>query len=231
MFFSGIQKSSLIDYPGKVSCILFVAGCNFTCPYCHNPELALGRKSNLPSISETDALKFLSQRAGLLDGLVITGGEPTLQVGLAKFCRRVKQLGFPIKLDTNGSRPEALRQLLHEQVIDYVAMDIKTLPNRYTPHLSTKHIAPRLMESIQLVLGTNHHEFRTTCLAPFVDIATIGQIAKLIQGAHLYVLQNFQGTRVLDPEFIEKNAHRFSAQAMAEFKSLVKPYVRRCILR
>ncbi|MBW2368203.1 MAG: anaerobic ribonucleoside-triphosphate reductase activating protein [Deltaproteobacteria bacterium] len=232
MFFSGIQKSSLIDYPGKVSCILFVSGCNFTCPYCHNPELALGRKTNLPSISEDDALKFLSQRKGLLDGVVITGGEPTLQADLTNFCRKVKALAFPIKLDTNGSRPETLRQLLHDQLIDYIAMDIKTDPNRYAPHLSANRIGPRLMESIQVILETTaYHEFRTTCLSPFVDADTIGRIARLIQGAHLYVLQNFQEKRVLDPEFIQNNAHRYSAETMAEFQSLAKHHVKRCIIR
>lgn len=124
----GWQKNTIIDYPGKVSCVLFLSGCNFSCPYCHNPNLV--KVDGLPScfLDEQTVLNFLEKRRGFLGGVVISGGEPTLQRDLFVLCKRIKQIGYPVKLDTNGSRPEVLKRLLKEGLVDYIAMDIKNRP-------------------------------------------------------------------------------------------------------
>ena len=130
MRFGGIQKFSLCDFPGKTAAVLFTQGCNFRCPFCHNGSL-LPSRNRANEQKEEDILSFLQQRTGQLDGIVISGGEPTLQPGLADFCRRVRELGFQIKLDTNGSRPEVLHRLLKDSLVDSIAMDIKATPGRY----------------------------------------------------------------------------------------------------
>jgi pyruvate formate lyase activating enzyme len=133
MLLGGLQKTSLIDYPGKLSCVLFFSGCNFDCPYCHNPQLARGCRVGFPSTIETQLYRFLKRRRTVLDGVVLSGGEPTIQKDIYSACLRLKQMGYPVKLDTNGSRPQVLRRLLDEKLVDYIAMDIKTDPLNYSP--------------------------------------------------------------------------------------------------
>ena len=130
MVFGGLQKQSLIDFPGKLSCVLFTSGCNFDCPYCHNPDLVNGHTPRPLVLKEGNIYDFLEMRKDFLDGVVISGGEPTLHGDLIDTCRKIKQMGFPIKLDTNGSRPATISNLLDEECIDYIAMDIKTEPLR-----------------------------------------------------------------------------------------------------
>lgn len=232
MIFGGIQKTSLIDYPGKISCILFTAGCNFSCPYCHNPELARNRKDRLTSVTEDDVIEFLKRRKGLLDGVVVTGGEPTLHGDLGRFCEKVKKLGYPVKLDTNGSRPKELANLLSESLVDYIAMDVKTGPFQYTPCIHGTDVSRNVVSCIEVILNSDlPHEFRTTCLAPFVDARTIARIAKVIEGADLYVLQQFKNGAVLDPNFISKKASRYSDQNLLDFQSIAAPSVERCVVR
>ncbi|MBW1769313.1 MAG: anaerobic ribonucleoside-triphosphate reductase activating protein, partial [Deltaproteobacteria bacterium] len=132
MLFGGLQKSSLIDYPGKLSCVLFLSGCNFDCPYCHNPGLVKGRFSDHAQFEEKTVYDFLEKRRGFLDGVVVSGGEPTLQKDLVSLCEKLKEMGYPVKLDTNGSRPQVLRSLIDEGLVDYIAMDIKTDLLRYS---------------------------------------------------------------------------------------------------
>ena len=131
MRIGGLQKSSLIDYPGKVSSVIFCVGCNFDCPYCHNPELVTGCSACPADLSDEKIFDFLRQRVGFLDGVVISGGEPTLQKDLVDICTRVKALGYPVKMDTNGSRPKVLQRLIEEDLVDYIAMDLKTGPLQY----------------------------------------------------------------------------------------------------
>ena len=131
MRFGGLQKYSLIDFPGKVSCVLFLSGCNFDCPYCHNPDLVRGEQLCSSSKDEAEIYAFLERRKGLLDGVVISGGEPTLVEDLAPLCEKIKGMGYPVKMDTNGSRPKVIKRLTDESLVDYIAMDIKTAPSRY----------------------------------------------------------------------------------------------------
>ena len=232
MIFGGIQKTSLIDFPGKVSCVLFTPGCNFTCPYCHNPDLARNRMDSLLPVSEEVVIDFLKSRQGLLEGVVITGGEPTLHKSLGKFCEKVKKLGYPVKLDTNGSCPEDLNNLLTGALIDYVAMDIKTDPYHYAPDIRPVDQAKSVMSCIDSILSSGlPHEFRTTCLTPFVDAHIVARIASLIEGADLYVLQPFKNGVVLDPGFIKEKTARCSDKDLLEFQAIAAPFVTRCIVR
>jgi len=232
MIFGGIQKTSLIDYPGKISCVLFTSGCNFACPYCHNPELARNRMDRLSPLEEGQVLDFLKSRQGLLEGVVITGGEPTLHKDLAGFCREVKDMGYPVKLDTNGSRPEALGRLLKESLVDYIAMDVKTDPSRYTPNFHPTDLAGNLKACVGAILSSGlPHEFRTTCLAPFVDNRTVARIARFIEGADLYVLQPFKNGRVLDPDFIKEKTSPCSEEDLAAYQTIAAPFVKRCMVR
>ena len=167
---AGMHRLTTLDYPGLVSAIVFTQGCNFHCPYCHNPHL-IPSGNGASALDMAELFAFLEKRAGLLDGLVISGGEPTLQAGLEAFCRAVKGLGYRIKLDTNGSRPETLRRLLDNGLLDYVALDCKTLPERYYPGLCPEPDVERnFRETLALLAAYGvEHEFRTTCVSPWVE--------------------------------------------------------------
>ena len=150
MVFGGIQKNSFIDFPGKISCVLFLAGCNFRCPFCHNPELV--KRDRFSSYFDEQAVyRFLEQRKDFLDGVVISGGEATIQKGLFDLCKRIKKIGYPIKLDTNGSRPNVLKRLIDEGYVDYIAMDIKTDPFQYFPLITTDDKPEKILSSIQII--------------------------------------------------------------------------------
>jgi len=140
MKIGGLIKSSMIDYPGKISCVVFTCGCNFICPYCHNRDLIkfVGEETET-GFDSAEIIQFLKKRKGLLDGLVITGGEPTLQKDLIQFCTEVNEIGYPIKLDSNGSNPKIIEELISKKLVDYFAMDIKAEPSNYTPLLSKKN--------------------------------------------------------------------------------------------
>lgn len=151
MVLAGLQKNSLIDFPGMISAVVFVSGCNFTCPYCHNPELARGEYPQRITVEEL--LGFLRSRSTLLDGVVITGGEPTLWPQLPQFCHAIKQLKLKVKLDTNGSRPETIRKIIAGKIVDYVAMDIKTDAANYGPPICSQREASRVRKSIGIIMG------------------------------------------------------------------------------
>jgi pyruvate formate lyase activating enzyme len=187
----GLHKTSTLDFPGCLSAVLFVRGCNFICPYCHNPGL-LSAEPASPPLDWGQCLEFLAarRRRQLLQGVVISGGEPTINDDLPDLCARLKAMGYQVKLDTNGSRPHMLKQLLQAQLLDYVAMDIKTLPRLYHPDLSREHtLAPALEESMLLLQShALPHEFRTTMVSPFVSPALAPALIKLLPpGARWYL--------------------------------------------
>jgi pyruvate formate lyase activating enzyme len=229
MPFAGLQKFSLIDYPGKVSCVAFFTGCNLHCPFCHNPELAGGKFPQRISLDEF--LDFLKPRRRLLDGVVLSGGEPTLAPDLEEACHAVHRMGLRVKLDTNGSRPETLKVLIAHGAVDFVAMDLKTAPDSYAPVLTAENMGTRLMQSIQLIMQSGlGYEFRTTCVRPLVDEATIVAIAIALHGAHRYVLQRFRPEGVLNPIYFTADSG-YSPATMEQLRRLAAPWVKECLLR
>ncbi len=228
----GLQKNSLIDFPGTVACVVFTSGCNFCCPYCHNPDLAKGADTGA-GITEAGLFAFLEKRKGLLDGVVITGGEPTLQKDLEGFCFKIRNMGYRIKLDTNGSHPRVVARLLQRQLVDFVAMDIKSNLEGYSRFVKGPFSGEAIMESVNLIMETAPaYEFRTTCVRPFVDVTTMADIGGMIKGASHYVLQHCsRNVSVLIPSFFEKENRFFRDQEMVALKEAVENQVQRCSVR
>ena len=232
MLIGGLQKYSLIDFPGKVSCVLFLSGCNFDCPYCHNPDLVTGTLLCSRPLDESDVYQFLDQRKGLLDGVVISGGEPTLAKDLASLCENIKGMGYAVKLDTNGSRPHVIRHLINDGLLDYVAMDIKTAPSEYARFVKKDEDSTDIRASIQIIMESSvPYEFRTTCVKPFVDSDIIESVAKTIKGANRYVLQRFNDTRILHPEFFKEVEPEYNMDELTFLQTIAEPWVKQCILR
>jgi pyruvate formate lyase activating enzyme len=229
MRFGGLQKVSLIDYPGKVSCVVFISGCNFRCPYCHNPDLV---KGNLPALDEMGVYDLLRIRKEFMDGVVISGGEPTIQQDLISLCERIKKMGYPTKLDTNGSRPQMIKRLIQERLVDYIAMDIKTDPCRYSPSITTDCKPDQIITSIEVIMESPvAYEFRTTCAKPIVDSHVIEKISKTIKGSKLYALQRFHKSRILHPEFFLETEAVYTDDELMHLKSIAEPWVKKCIIR
>jgi len=192
MHIGGLLKNSMIDYPGKLSCGIFLAGCNFDCPYCHNPDLVEGCAGRSAEFNPGNIYRFIENRKGFLDGVVISGGEPTLQEDLFDLCRRIKNMGFPVKLDTNGSRPRVIKRLIDEGLVDYIAMDLKTDPRWYATYIKANCNAAAILSSVEIIMESAiAYEFRTTCVKPIVTPTVIENISRLIKGASLYALQRF----------------------------------------
>ena len=204
MIIGGLQKSSLIDYPEKISAIIFTRGCNFRCKYCHNPELLTSGKS---LYEKDDIIKFLKTRQGKLDGVVITGGEATLQTDLYDFIKQIKELGFCVKLDSNGTNPELLKKLIDDKLVDYIAMDIKAPLEKYSHIIGLDVDIEKIKRSIDILMTSNvDYEFRTTVLKSLLSIEDLKNIGKLIKGAKKYYLQKFVPTKIYDEKLLdEKN--------------------------
>lgn len=228
MRIQGLQKLTLLDYPEKVACTIFTAGCNFRCPFCHNASLV----TNIPKegeITEEAVFSFLKKRQGILDGVCITGGEPLLQPEIENFIRRIKELGYAVKLDTNGSFPEKIKYLVREGLVDYVAMDIK---NSLEAYARTSGTDDRFLEAIQesvrfLKEGTVAYEFRTTITKNFHNKSCIEQMGQWLIGAEKYFLQAF----VDSGDLISANVQGCEEKEMKEFLSLVKNYIPNTKLR
>jgi pyruvate formate lyase activating enzyme len=220
MLLSGLQKMTLLDYPGKVAATVFTGGCNFRCPFCHNASLVLSPKSVL---SETEFFVFLSRRRGLLDGICVSGGEPLLQPDIARFIGEIKSLGFLVKLDTNGSFPGKLRNLISDGLVDYVAMDIKNSPDAYEKTAGMdRSLMPLIEESAALLLsGAVDYEFRTTIVRELHTEKNMEAIGKWIQGARRYFLQSFQDSG----DLISPGLSSYEEAGMAALEAAVKPYV------
>ena len=191
MYLGGIQKLTLLDYPGKLACTIFTAGCNYRCPFCHNASLVC--RPTEP-VSEDEVLQFLKKRRGMLHGVCVTGGEPLLQRGVLDFLRSIHDLGYAVKLDTNGSFPERLRQAVEAGVVDYVAMDVKNCPDAYGETVGLENFdRSAVSESIGYLLsGAVDYEFRTTVVRELHDAQRLTALAEWISGARRYYLQAFQ---------------------------------------
>lgn len=200
MLIKGLQKLTLLDYPDKLACTVFTGGCNFRCPFCHNASLVLP-KEPLETIPTEEFLAFLDSRVGRLEGVCVSGGEPTLMPDLVEFIREIKKRGFLVKLDTNGSHPHVIRALIDEGLIDYVAMDIKNSPERYGEtigygtelNVEESNLMQRIKESVALLMqGRVDYEFRTTVMAEFHGIDEMRAIGQWLSGAKKYFLQNYR---------------------------------------
>jgi pyruvate formate lyase activating enzyme len=207
MKIGGFQKVSLIDYPGRISAVVFTQGCNLRCPFCHNPELVdPARFEDL--IPEAEILSFLEKRKGRLDAVVITGGEPTLQPELTPFTIHLKAMGYRIKLDTNGTLPSLLEEMLDRKLLDYVAMDIKAPLERYSEVTNTKTDGQRILKSISLIMGSGiDYEFRTTAVKSLLGPGDLEEIGRLVPGAKRFVLQKFVPTKTLDRNYLNESSY------------------------
>ena len=232
MHIGGLLKNSTIDYPGKLSCGIFLSGCNFNCPYCHNPDLVNGYTGQSVEFDPGNVYQFIKNRKGLLDGVVISGGEPTLQEGLFDLCRHIKNMGFPVKLDTNGSRPRVIKSLIDEGLVDYIAMDLKTDPTKYATYIKRDCDITSILSSIQVIMESSiAYEFRTTCVKPIVTAKIIENICRLIQGAAVYALQRFHNSAMLNPEFFRETNYEYSDDELMKLRAAAEPWVEQCIVR
>ncbi len=227
MHIGGLQKTTLLDFPDKLACIVFTRGCNFRCPYCYNPELI-----PLPEGEEDMAFfwNFLESRKGILDGVCVTGGEPLLQGDLPDFLRTIRARGFEIKLDTNGSFPERLEGVLQEGLVEYVALDVKTSPEEYDD-LSGFPGSRKMLEASLKILrkGGIPFECCTTLVPRFHSKEILKDLGAWIQGVPLWVLQRFRPGKTLDPSL--KRERTFTIAEMAEFQKIASPYAAKVIVR
>jgi len=227
MNLQGIQKTTLLDYPGKVACTVFTGGCNLRCPFCHNAGVVESRYSGV--LTEEEFFEYLKRRKGILDGVCVSGGEPTLQPELPEFLRQIKALGLAVKLDTNGFRPEILRRLLSEGLCDMVAMDIKNCKEKYalTCGVAKLDTAPA-EESVRLLMESGlPYEFRTTVVRELHTEEDIAAIGEWIAGAERYWLQNF----VDSGELIGKGYHAHSAEKLEKMRKIAEKFVKNAGIR
>lgn len=217
MIIDGFQKLTLLDFPEVISCILFTKSCNFKCPFCHNAPLVLD-KSKKGLISEDEIFEYLNKRKKVLDGVVISGGEPLLQKNIKKFVFKIKQEGYKVKLDTNGSNPKLLKELIEEDLIDYVAMDIKNNFSKYDLTAGTKVNINNIKKSIELLKKEKIlYEFRTTIVKEFHTIDDIKEILKFIEGSKYYI-QNF----VDNENVIKQGLHGFTNDELKSIDNELK---------
>jgi len=231
MIIGGLQKLTLIDYPGKLACTVFLAGCNFRCPWCYSAELVLPEKiKRQPKISEKDFFSFLEERKGLIDGVVLCGGEPTINKDLEKFARKIKNMGFLVKLDTNGSNPAVLKNLIDKKLIDYAAMDIKG-PLGLDFQFSVVNFQKDIEKSVKLLKNSKiDFEFRTTAVPGIHKKEDFLKIAKWIGGKNVkYYLQNFRPEKTINSKF--EKIKPYSNDYLLDIKRQISKYFKICEIR
>ncbi|MCA9354576.1 MAG: anaerobic ribonucleoside-triphosphate reductase activating protein [Candidatus Kaiserbacteria bacterium] len=227
MRLGGLQQCSIIDYPDHISAIVFTIGCNFRCPYCHNPELVEETATELSTESFFD---FLVKRRGKLDAVTITGGEPTMHDDLLDFIFQIKSMGFKVKLDTNGTRPDVVTVAVAEGMVDYVAVDAKAPLSKYSATVTRPVDVDAIRETRALLLeGRVPYEFRTTVVKSLLSPEEIEEIAKEIEGAEHYYLQRFVPTKLLNPAFMRKTT--YSNEEFLELQKIASKYVQHCGIR
>ncbi len=207
MKIGGWQKISLIDYPGKISTIVFTQGCSFACGYCHNPELVIPEQFG-SLIKQKDFFDYLKKRQGKLDAVVITGGDPILQPDLLDFMNKIKKLNYLIKLDTTGIKPDLIKAMIKQKLVDYIAMDIKAPLDKYHTVTNRQINTNLIKKSIDLLINSQlDYEFRTTIVKNQLSLHDFEKIALLIKGAKKYFLQKFVSSKTIDPKFMEKTTY------------------------
>ncbi len=222
MQIAGIQKITLVDFPGHVAATIFTRGCSFRCPFCHNPELVLPEKYSA-LLDEQQVFDFLETRYGKLTGICITGGEPLMQPDIDTFISHLKALSFDVKLDTNGSYPDMLEKIIKDGDVDYIAMDIKASPDKYATAAGTKIKIADVKKSIKLVMESGiDYEFRTTVCKPIHEVADFEELGKMIKGAKRYFLQNFVQSKHVNST---KEYLPLSKDDLLEAKKIMEGYV------
>ena len=205
MRIGGYQKLTLIDYPGVIATTVFTVGCSFRCPFCHNPELVLKSQFSVCGNQEKEFFEHLEKRKGKLEGVCITGGEPTIQAGIIEFIKKIKDMGFLVKLDSNGSRPDVLKKIIDGKLVDFIAMDIKNAPDRYSQTVGLKADVTRIKLSVKMITNSNiPYEFRTTVVPGIHTEKDFLKIAKWIKGARAYYLQEYREKIILNPNLKKK---------------------------
>lgn len=238
MKIGGLQKFTLIDYPAKIAATIFTVGCDFRCPFCHNPELVLPEEIKKNSqISEKELFAFLEERRGFLEGICIGGGEPCINEDLPQFCEKIKKMGYLVKLDTNGSRPEMLEILIDKSLVDYVAMDIKAPKEKYQKAAGKKIDIRNIEESIKILKEAKiDSEFRTTVVPNLLKKEDFLEIGQWLKRGKKYFLQQFrpgeiygERKRTIDSSF--SKIKPYSEETLNKFCSILKPYFKICQVR
>ncbi|MBE6608070.1 MAG: anaerobic ribonucleoside-triphosphate reductase activating protein [Ruminococcaceae bacterium] len=227
MNIGGLQKLTLLDYPGKIACTVFTVGCNLRCPFCHNASLVT-HPQDAGYVTDDELFSFLKKRKGVLDGVCVTGGEPTLQKDLPDFLEKLKDLGYLVKLDTNGTNPRILRSVIDGHLVDYVAMDIKNSPEKYILTSGGIDLLKSIEESVSALLsGKVQYEFRTTVANGFHETEDFESIGKWISGANKYFIQNF----VDSGDLISQGTLGIPKEKMYEFLKTIQKYIPSAELR
>lgn len=229
MLITGLQKTSLVDFPNKIAAVIFTSSCNFYCGFCHNPEL-VDPNQKLPEIPEQEILEFLEKRKKILDGVVITGGEPIIYNDLPEFIKKIKKLGLLIKLDTNGTNPEMTKKLLTNKLISYIAMDIKGPLSKYEKITNRSVDLEKIKKSVDLIKKSGiDYEFRTTVVPTLLKKKDFQEIGKWLKGSKNYYLQQFRNQKTLDPKL--KNVQPYLEEKLYEFAKIMKKYVKNVAVR
>ncbi|KPJ71870.1 anaerobic ribonucleoside-triphosphate reductase activating protein [Parcubacteria bacterium DG_74_3] len=231
MEIGGLQKLTLIDYPRKIACTVFLTGCNFLCPWCYAREFVLPEEiKKQPKISEKEFFQFLKERKGLLEGVVLCGGEPTIHHKLPTFIKKIKKMNYLVKLDTNGSNPKMMGKLISEKLIDYVAMDVKLPKERYSQVFSKNAKIKDIEESIKILKkGKVDYEFRTTIVPTIHKKEDIIKIVRWIKPAKRYFLQNFRPEKTIDPFF--ETIKPYPESYLLEIQKIIAPFFEACQVR
>ncbi len=226
MGIGGFQRHTLTDYPGKVACIVFFSGCNFRCPWCHNGDLV---NSVGDSYEVNDIILEIMKIRKWIDGVVISGGEPTLSPELIKFCAKIKDKGLLVKLDTNGSKPVVIQELIDKKLVDYIAMDVKTALNEYEKAIGVKFDSAKIQESLQLIMeGNIDYEFRSTIVPDFFQEMQFREVLRTIQGAKRFILQQYDPQHRMDSTQCKKS---YSKSLLQEWEKKGAAFVEECLVR
>ena len=216
MLISGFDKVTLLNYPGLVACTIFTKGCNLKCPFCHNSSLISGNDDTY--IDEDEIFKYLNKRKNIIEGVCISGGEPLLQKDIKEFIRKIKSLGLKVKLDTNGTNPDLILSLINDNLLDYIAMDIKNIKSKYELTSGAKEKIDNILKSINIIENSGiDYEFRTTIIKEFHTLSDIDYISKKLDKKSKYYIQNF----VKSDAVLDKNLHSFTSDELKEMKQIL----------